>query len=214
MITGCKLSLEDLAKDVDQRLYRSMIGSLLYVKASRLDVMQAVRQEARFQKAPKESHIIVAKIFLRYLKGTTEYGLWYPKGNDLVIQAYTYADWAGSVNDRKNTSGETFYLATCCTQVLWMKQTLQDLQVKFDEPIPIFYDNTNAISISKNHVMHSKTKHIPIKYHFVREQVAERNIKLEYVGTKEQIGDIFTKPLPHEAFEYLRQKIGILPSFH
>ena len=91
---------------------------------------------------------------------------------------------------------------------------MQDLQVKFDEPIPIFCDNTNAISISKNSVMHSKTKHIPIKYRFVREQVAEKNIKLEYVGTKEQIADIFTKPLPREAFEYLRQKLGILPSFH
>ena len=95
-----------------------------------------------------------------------------------------------------------------------MKQTLQDIHVKFDEPIPIFYDNNNAISISKNTVIHSKTKHISIKYHFVREQVARKNIKLEYVGTKEQIVDIFTKPLPHEAFEYIRQKLGILPSSH
>ena len=81
-----------------------------------------------------------------------------------------------------------------------MKQTLQDLQIQFSEPIPIFCDNTSAISISKNHVMHSKTKHILIKYHFVREQVAENNIKLEYVGTIEQVVDIFTKPFPHEAF--------------
>ena len=104
--------------------------------------------------------------------------------------------------------------ASCCTQVLWMKQTLKYLQIQFSEPIPIFCDNTSAISISKNPVMHSKTKHIPIKYHFVREQVAEKNIKLEYVGTKEQIADIFTKPLPREAFEYLRQKLGIFPTSH
>eukprot|EP00253_Pinus_taeda_P008843 PITA_08843 len=141
-------------------------------------------------------HIIVLKRILQYLKGTTKYGLWYPKGNYLVIQAYTDADWAGSVDDRKSTSGATFYLgcchvswlskkkssvslstteaeyittSTCCTQVLLMKQTLQDLQVKLDEPIPIFCDNTNAISISKNPMMNSKTKHILIKYHFVRE---------------------------------------------
>ena len=95
-----------------------------------------------------------------------------------------------------------------------MKQTLQDLQVKFDEHIPIFCDNTSAINISKNPVMHSKTKHISIKYHFIREQIAERNINLEYVGIKEQIADIFTKPLPREAFEYLRQKLGIPPSSH
>ena len=95
-----------------------------------------------------------------------------------------------------------------------MKETLQDLQVNFDEPIPIFCDNTSAISISKNPVMHSKMKHIPIKYHFFREQVIKKNIKIEYVGPKEKISDIFTKPLPHEAFEYLHQKLGILPSFH
>ena len=167
--------------------------------------------------------------------------MWYPKGNNLIIQAFTDEDWAESVDDRKSTSGATFYLggclvswlrkkqtsislstaeaeyiaaASCCTQVLWMKKILQDLQVQFSEPIPIFCDNTSAISISKNPIMHSKTKHIPIKYHFVREQVAEKNIKLEYVCTKEQIVDIFTKPLPREAFEYIRKKLGILPSAH
>eukprot|EP00253_Pinus_taeda_P014802 PITA_14802 len=182
----------------------------LYVKVDQdnLTIIEAVGQVARFQAAPKESHIISVKRILRYLKGTTEYGLWYPKGNDLVIQAYTNADWVGSVDDQYIAA------ATCCTQVLWKKQTLQDLQVKFDEPIPIFCDNTSAISISKNLVMHSKMKCILIKYHFVRDQVAERNIKLEYVGTKEQIANIFTKPLPREAFEYLRQKLGILRSFH
>ena len=77
-----------------------------------------------------------------------------------------------------------------------MRQTLEDTQVKYDEPILIFGDNTSAINISKNLVMHSKTKHIPIKFHFLREHVIEKNIKLEYLETKEQIVDIFTKPLP------------------
>jgi len=95
-----------------------------------------------------------------------------------------------------------------------MKKTFQYLQVKFDEPIPIFCDNTNSISISMNLLIHSKMNHILIKYHFVREKVVENNIKLEYVGTKEKIADIFTKPLPFEAFEYLHQKLGILPSSH
>jgi hypothetical protein len=84
-----------------------------------------------------------------------------------------------------------------------MKQTLQDIQVKYDEPISIFCDNTSAISISKNPVMHSKMKHILIKYHFLWEHATEKNIKLEYVGTKEKIADIFTKPLARENFEYL-----------
>eukprot|EP00253_Pinus_taeda_P025225 PITA_25225 len=140
-----------------------------------------VGQVERFQAAPKESHIIVIKRILQYRKGTTEYGLWYPKGNNLIIQSFTYADWAGSVHDHKNTSGATFYVAgclmswlrkkqisislstteeeyisaiACCTQFLWMKQTLQDLQVQFSESIPIFCDSTSAINISKNPVMH------------------------------------------------------------
>jgi hypothetical protein len=151
---------------------------------------------ARFQAAPKESHVLAVKRIFRYLKGTEEFGLWYPKGKDLSLMAYTDADWAGCIDDRRSTSGATFYLgeclvswlskkqssvslstteaeyiaaATCCTHVLWMKQTLTDIQVEYDEPIPIYCDNTSAISISKNPVMHSKTKHIPIKYHFLRE---------------------------------------------
>jgi bifunctional DNase/RNase len=77
-----------------------------------------------------------------------------------------------------------------------MKQNLVDIQVVYDEPILIYCDNTSAINISKNLVMHSKMEHIPIKYHFLREQVAEKNIRVEYVGIKEQVEDIFTKPLP------------------
>ena len=92
MITGCKLSKDDESKEVDQRLYRSMIGSLLYVTASRLDVMQAVGQVARFQAAPKENHIIAVKRIFRYLKGTVDFGLWYPKGNDLTLIAYSDTD--------------------------------------------------------------------------------------------------------------------------
>jgi hypothetical protein len=91
-----------------------------------------------------------------------------------------------------------------------MKQTLTNIQVEYDEPIPIYCDNTSTISISKNPVMHSKMKHIPIKYHFLQEQVAEKNIRVEYVGTKEQVADIFTKPLPREAFEYLCQRLRVI----
>jgi hypothetical protein len=91
-----------------------------------------------------------------------------------------------------------------------MKQNLTDIQVKYDELIPIYCDNTSCINISKNLVMHSKTNHIHIKYHFLQEQVAEKNIRVEYVGTKEQVADIFTKPLPREAFEYLCQRLGVI----
>ena len=124
--------------------------------------------------------------------------------------------WTSKKQQGVSTStAEAEYIAagSCCAQILWMKNQLMDYDVKYKRT-PIFCDNTSAIGISKNPMTHSKTKHILIKYHFFREQVAEKNIKLEYVGTKEQIVDIFTKPLPREAFEYLCQNIGILPSFH
>jgi hypothetical protein len=194
---------------------------------------------ARFQAAPKESHVLAVKRIFRYLKGTKEFGLWYPKGKDISLIAYTDADWAGCIDDRRSTSGATFYLgeclvswlskkqssvslsiaeaeyiaaASCCTKVLWMKQTLTNIHVEYDEPILIYYDNTSAINISKNPMMHSKTNHIPIKYHFLREKAAKNNIRVEYVGTKEQVVDIFTKPLPWEAFEYLCQRLGFISS--
>ena len=100
MVTGCKLSKDDESKEADQKLYRSMIGSLLYVTATRPDVMQAVGQVARFQAAPKEAHVLAVKRIFRYLKGTTDLGLWYPKGNKLTLEAYIDADWVGSVDDR------------------------------------------------------------------------------------------------------------------
>jgi hypothetical protein len=81
-----------------------------------------------------------------------------------------------------------------------MKKTLKDIQVEYDEPIPTYCDSTSAIGISKNTVMHSKTKKFPIKYHFMQEHVAEKNIGVEYVGTKEQVVDSFPKLPPWEAF--------------
>jgi hypothetical protein len=91
-----------------------------------------------------------------------------------------------------------------------MKKTLTDIQVEYDEPFPICCVNTSTINISKNPVMHSKMKHILIKYHFLWEQVAEKNIRFEHVGTKEQVAYIFTKPLPRESIEYLRQRLGVI----
>ena len=110
MVTGFKLSIDDSSKDVDQRLYKSMIGSLLYIIASQPNVMQAFVQVARFQAAPKKSHIIDIKIILRYLKGKTEYSLWYPKGKNLIIHAFTDADWVGSVDDCESTREALEYL--------------------------------------------------------------------------------------------------------
>ena len=174
--------------------------------------MQVVGLVARFQSAPKETHVIAVKIILRYLKGTIEYGLWNPRGQDFTLKEFTDADWEGSVDDRKSISGATFYLgdclvswltkkqtsielsraeakyivaASCCTHVIWMKHALEDLLVKYEHPIVINCDNIGDLNISKNLIMHSKTKHIPIKYHFLRDQVSQKVVKLEYTDTRE-----------------------------
>jgi hypothetical protein len=91
-----------------------------------------------------------------------------------------------------------------------MKQTLEDLQIKYDHPILLNCDNTSVINLFKNPIMHSKTKNMPIKFHFLREQVTQKVVKVEHVDTKEDIADIFKKPLPRSTFEYLRQKLGVI----
>jgi len=231
VVTGCSLSANDESAAVHQPTYRSTIGSMLYLTGTRPDIMHAVGVVGRFQANPKDAHLLAAKIIFNYLQGTQNYGLWYPRDIDLTLHAYTNADWAGSVDDIKRTSGGAFFMgsrlvswfskkqssialstaeaeyvaaASCCTQLLWMMQTLQDLQITCTPLISIFCVNTSAISISKNPVMHSKTKHIPIKYHFLWEQVLKQKVKLEYVPFKEQVADILTKPMPRETFEYLR----------
>jgi hypothetical protein len=100
MKTICKLRKDDDSKSTDHRKYRSMIGSLLYVTTSIPYVMQTVGQVARFQATPKESHVLAVKRIFRYLKGTKEFGLWYPKGNDLSLISYINEDWAGCIDDR------------------------------------------------------------------------------------------------------------------
>ena len=97
------------------------------------------------------------------------------------------------------------------SNIVWFKQLLASMKIEIKDPTVIYCDNTSAINISKNPMMHTKTKHISIKYHFLRELVQDKEVRLEYVNTKEQIVDIFTKPLPKDAFPYLRGKLGVIP---
>jgi hypothetical protein len=193
MVTGCKLILDDDSPKVVQTMYRSMVGIMLYETTKGPDIIQVVGLIGRFQCAPKETHFKAVKRIFRYLRATLDFGLWYPKTKYFTLNAYTDVYWDGSVDDRKSTNGREFFLgnflvswlskkqtivslsttkakyivfATCYTQVIWMKKTLEYLQLKYDHPILLNCDNTSAINLYKNLVMHSKTKHIPIKYHF------------------------------------------------
>jgi hypothetical protein len=240
MVVVCKLSKDDISLDVDQRTYFSMIGSLLFIIATRPDIMQVVGMVGHYQSTPKQSHLVGVKRIFKYLKGTMNYGLWYPINQNFQLTAYSDPDWANCVDERKSTSGGAFFLGdllvawiskkhgsislsttkeeyivatTCCTQILWMIQTLADLKVNYTDPITIHCDNTSAISVPKNPVLHSKIKHIPIKYHFLREKVTNRVVQLNYIPSTEHIVDFFTKPLATTPFGYLRQKLGVITSF-
>jgi hypothetical protein len=127
MVTGCKLSKFDDTKYFDQTIYRYMIGSLLYDTPTRPDIMHAVCQVGRFQASPKTSHLLAVKRIFRYLKGTTKYGLWYPTGNQLDLDAFTDVDWVGCVDDMKSTSGATFFLGGCLVSWSSKKQSTVSL---------------------------------------------------------------------------------------
>jgi len=238
MPTKCSLDLDPNGKEVDQTLYRSMIGSLLYLCASRPDIMLSVGICARFQAAPKESHLVAVKRVFRYLVHTPNFGLWYPKGASFDLVGYSDSDWAGDKVSRKSTSGACQFLgrslvcwsskkqncislstaeaeyiaaASCCAQLLWMRQTLKDFGIICNK-VPLLCDSESAIKIAHNPVLHSKTKHIEIRHHFIREHVSRGDIDLSYVTTGNQLADIFTKPLDEARFVELRHELNILDS--
>jgi len=176
MATTTKLDKDDQGKCVDIKLYRSMIGSLLYLTTSRLDIMFSVCLCARFQSCPKESHLIAVKHIIRYIKSTIGMGLCYPKIGDFLMTSYSDADYAGCRVDRKSTTGTCQFLGNClvswsskkqnfvalstakaeyvaagacCAQVLWMKHTLLDYDLYYDH-IKFSCDNTSTIHMTKN----------------------------------------------------------------
>jgi len=235
MSSTIKLDKDENGKNVDIKKYRGMIGSLLYLIASRPDIMFSVFLCARFQSCPKESHLVAVKRIFRYLLGTVYLGLWYPKFTSLDLVSYSDADFAGCKIDRKSTSGTCYFLGhslvswfskkqnsvalstteaeyiaagNCCAQVLYMKQQLEDFKLKFDH-IPIRCDNTSAINISKNPILHSRTKHIEIRHHFIRDHVQKGDVELKFISTDFQWADIFTKPLQEDRFCTIRRELGM-----
>ncbi|GJX98829.1 hypothetical protein Tco_0355848 [Tanacetum coccineum] len=191
MSSNTKLTKDKEGESVDNKKYSGIIGSLLYLTESRLDIMFSVRLYARFQEDPKTSHLEAVKRIFRYIKGTTHLGLWYPKGSGVETVVYVDSDHAGDYVDRKSTSGICMFMGCCltswfskkqtalaisitaaeyvsagkaCQQALWMKQALIDYDIRLDD-IPIMCDNKGAINLSKNPVQHSCT------HRFLRDNV-------------------------------------------
>ncbi|GKA61563.1 retrovirus-related pol polyprotein from transposon TNT 1-94 [Tanacetum coccineum] len=203
---------------VDQTKYRSMVRALMYLTASRPDIVHATCYYARYQAKPTEKHLTAVKRIFRYLKDSINMGLWYPKDTGFELTAFSDSDHAGCLDSRKSTSGgiqflggdklvswsskkqdctsmssaeaEYVSLSACCAQVLWLRTQLTDYGFHFDK-IPMYCDSKAAIAISCNPVQHSRTKHIDVRYHFIKEQVEKVLLKLILVGTEYQLADLY-----------------------
>ncbi|GJU19173.1 retrovirus-related pol polyprotein from transposon TNT 1-94 [Tanacetum coccineum] len=235
MVDRLKLDEDLMGTPVDQTRFRGMVGSLMYLTASRPDLVFAVCMCARYQAKPTKKHFEAIKRVFRYLKGTIHMGLWYPKDNAMSLTAYADADHAGCQDSRRSTSGsaqflgdrlvswsskkqrstaisttEAEYIAMsgCCAQILWMRSQLKDYGFDFNK-IPLYCDNKSAIALCCNNVQHSRSKHIDIRHHFIREQVENRVVELYFVETNYQLADILTKALPRERFEFLLPRLGM-----
>ncbi|GJX58742.1 putative ribonuclease H-like domain-containing protein [Tanacetum coccineum] len=210
---------DEEANDVDVHLYRSMIGSLMYLTASRPDIMFAVCACSRFQVTPKSSHLSAVKRIFRYLKGKPKLGLWYPRISSFDLESYSDSDYAGANLDRKSTTGGCQFLgrrliswqckkqtivatstteaeyvaaASCCGQVLWIQNQMLDYGFNFMNT-KIYIDNESTICIIKNPVYHSKTKHIAIRHHFIRDAYEKKLIQVLKIHTDDNVADLLTK---------------------
>nr|GEV82595.1 retrovirus-related Pol polyprotein from transposon TNT 1-94 [Tanacetum cinerariifolium] len=221
---------------IDQTKYRSMVGALMYLTASRPDIMHATCYCARYQAKPTKKHLTVVKWIFRYLKDTIHMGLWYPKDISFELTAFSDLNHVGCLDSRKSTSGGIQFLGgnklaswsskkQDCTsmssveaeyvslfayyaQVLWMRTQLTDYGFHFNK-IHMYCDSKAAIAISCNLVQHSCTKHIDVKNHFIKEKVEKGIVELFFVRTEYELADLFTKALPRERFKYLVRRLSM-----
>nr|GEU75816.1 integrase, catalytic region, zinc finger, CCHC-type, peptidase aspartic, catalytic [Tanacetum cinerariifolium] len=197
------------------------------VEKSKLD-------EDKEGKAVDPSHYRVKRIF-RFLRGTVNQGLWYPKDSSVALTAFADADHVGCQDTRRSTSGslqflgemliswsskrqksatissteaEYIALSGCCAQILWMRSQLTDYGLGFNK-IPMYCDNKSVIALCCNNVQHSRSKHIEIRYHFIKEQVENGVIELYFVNTEYQLADLFSKALGRDRIEFLINKLGM-----
>lgn len=191
---------------------------------------------SRYMAKPTELHLQAAKRALRYLKGTVDYGIYYKNGGNNKLMAFTDSDYAGDIEDSRSTSGYVFMLssgviswsskkqpivtlstteaefvaaATSACQAIWLKRILKELGHDEEECTNIMCDNTSTIKLSKNPVLHGRSKHIRVRYHFLRDLADEGIITLIHCGSTDQVADIMTKPLKTDAFVKLRTMMGM-----
>ncbi|GJX13093.1 putative ribonuclease H-like domain-containing protein [Tanacetum coccineum] len=185
--------------DVDVHVYRSMISSLMYLTASRPDIMFAVCACARFQVTSKASHLNAVKRIFRYVKHQPKLGLWYPRDSPFKLEAYSDSDYGGASLDKKSTTSGS---ANCCGQVLWIQNQMMDYGFNFMNT-KIHIDNESTISVIKNPVAHSRTKHIEICFQFIRDCYEKRLIEVIKIHTDSNVADLLTKGFDVTRFNFL-----------
>ncbi|KAA3472466.1 disease resistance protein TAO1-like [Gossypium australe] len=233
---GEKLSSQGDFKEVCKTSYRSLVGCLLYLTSTRLDIMYAVSLLSRFMHCCNESHYRAAKRVLRYIKGTLNYGMVFEKAEHLELTGYTDSDWAGSSDDMRSTSGYAFSLgsgmfcwslrnqslvaqstaeaeyvvaAAAVNQAIWLRKIMTDLNLELNGATRIYCDNKSAIAIAKNPVFHWRTNHFNIKLHIIREMEQAEEVELVHCNPKDQTSDILTKALNKLRFCKLRDQLGV-----
>ena len=238
METRLKLSKKSTTSPVDPTQYRSLIGSLRYLLHTRPELSFSVGYLSRFMEEPRQEHMAALKHLLRHVAATIEYGIQYRRDTgELVLEGYSDSDMGGDIDDRKSTTGVIFFLggnpvswlsqkqrvvaqssceaeymaaAAAACQAVWLRRVLEEITgIRVAAPI-IKVDNQAAIALAKNPVLHDRSKHIDVKFHFTRECLERGDIELAHTGTAEQLADVLTKPLGKHRFEELREKIGVM----
>ncbi|GJW62529.1 hypothetical protein Tco_0111864 [Tanacetum coccineum] len=206
MVPPNNLGLDLASQPVNKTSYRGMIRSLIYLTVTRPDIQFSTVLYARYQSNLKESHLTTMKRILGYLKGTLTLGLYYPKCSGFDLKGYSDSNYAGCNMDRKSTSGACQILGG--KLVCWSAKKQQSVAMSSVEAE--YVAATGAIAISNNPVLHSRTKHIDIRYHFIRDHILKGDIELHFIPTEYQLADILTKTQDEPTFTMLKAELGML----
>jgi hypothetical protein len=239
MAASEKISRDDgtFLKGEEQLQYRSIVGGLQYLTITRPDLSFAVNRVCQFIQAPTDVHWGAVKRILRFLKGTAGHGLKIQRSTNDTLNAFSDADWAGSPEDRRSTSGfavmmgqnlvswssrkqqtvsrsstEAEYkaIANVTAEIIWLQSLLKELGIYQATPPVLWCDNLGATYLTANPVFHARTKHIEVDFHFVRELVARQALKVKHISSKDQLADIFTKALPKAPFHKILNNLNLV----
>jgi hypothetical protein len=237
MESRLKLSKASTSPAVDATHYRSIVGSLRYLVNSRPDLSFSVGYVSRFMENPTTEHMTAVKRILRYIAGTLYFGCQYKRRKEAVLAGYSDSDLAGDIDTRKSTSGILYFLGdnvitwqsqkqkvvalssceaeyiaatTAACQGVWLARLLAEFKGTTPATVNLKIDSQSAIQLSKNPVFHDRSKHIDLRYHFIRDCIEENRVQLEFIGTKDQLADILTKALGREQFCALRFRLGVI----